>query len=428
MERVDLLLVGAGELVTLRGGSRGPRTGAALADLGIVPDGAVAVRDGAVVEAGPAADLAAQFTAEETIDAGGRLVTPGFVDPHTHLAFATTREAEFEMRVQGKSYLEIAAAGGGIRSSVRALRAQSRETLVAQMLHWADDLLAGGTTTIEAKSGYGLTLEDEVKSLEAIAEVARRHPLEIVPTFLGAHEFPDEYRDDREAYVDLVVEQMIPEVARRGLAEFCDVFCEEGVYTVPQTRRILRAAIDHGLRTRIHADEFVDSAGAALAAEMGCLSADHLMAISEEGIRAMKEAGVTPILLPGTTFFLGKTGYAPARRLIEAGLPVAIATDFNPGSSMIASMPFVLTLAGLYLRMTPAEAITAATVNAAHSLGRGDRVGCLDPGLSADLVVWDATDHRSLAYRVAAPLARTVIKNGRVVASRADRRGAAAAR
>lgn len=414
-ETADILLTGAGELVTLAGGSNGPRTGEAMRDIGIVKDGAVAIRDGRIVATGTSTDLAARFEATEHIDAGGRLVTPGLVDPHTHLAFQATRQREFEMRVEGKTYLEIAAAGGGIRSSVRALREDSLDDLVARMRVWANGFLHYGTTTIEAKSGYGLSLESEIKQLEAIAVIAAEHPLDVATTFLGAHEFPDEYRDDRDEYVRIVAEEMVPEVARRGLAEFCDVFCEEGVYTVEQTRRVLEAAVAHGMKTRIHADEFVDSGGAELAGEMGCLSADHLMAVSDAGIAAMKKGGVTPILLPGTTFFLGASTWAPARRLIEAGLPVAIATDFNPGSSMTYSMPFILTLACLYLRMTPAEALTAATVNPAHSLGRGHEVGSLDPGLKADLVIWDADDYRYLPYHVAGDLVLRVLKEGRTV-------------
>lgn len=417
-ESVDLLLIGAKELVTLAGGSKSARIGSAMRDLGIVEDGAVAIRDGRIVATGPSCDLTERFTARETIDARGRLVTPGFVDPHTHLAFASTRESEFEMRVEGKSYLEIAAAGGGIRSSVRSMREDSKGRLLERMRVFADDFIRHGTTTAEAKSGYGLRLEDELKSLEAIAELDASHPLEMIPTFLGAHEFPDEYREDRDEYVRIVAEEMVPVVAERKLAEFCDVFCEEGVYTVEQTRRVLEAAIEHGMRTRIHADEFVDSGGAELAGEMGCLSADHLMAVSDAGIAAMKRGGVTPILLPGTTFFLGKTTWAPARKLIEEGLPVAIATDFNPGSSMIGSMPFILTLACLYLRMTPAEAIVAATVNPAHSLGRGADVGSLDPGSQADLVIWDARDHRYLPYHVCGDTALHVFKKGELVYSR----------
>lgn len=414
-ERVDTVLHGAGELVTLAGGTAGPRMREGMSDLGIVVDGAVAIRDGRIVATGTTDAILGRFEAETRIDASGGLVTPGFVDPHTHPAFARTRENEFEMRVLGKSYVEIAAAGGGIRASVRALREVSREELVARMRPRLDEFLRHGTTTIEAKSGYGLRTEDEIKSLEAIAECDRSHPIDLIPTFLGAHEFPDEYRERRGDYVRLLVEEMIPEVARRGLAVFCDVFCEEGVYTIEETRRILEAARCHGLRGRIHADEFVDSGGAKLAAETECLSADHLMAVSEDGIAAMKAGGVAPIVLPGTTFFLGSIRYAPARKFVDAGLPLALATDFNPGSSMIASMPFILSLACLYLRLTPAEALTAATLNSAHALGIGEEVGCLDPGTKADLVVFDLPGHRALPYRVAGDVVRCVLKGGAVV-------------
>ncbi len=412
LKACDVLLVHASELCTLSGG---PRTGSALGRLGIVEDGALAVAEGRIVEVGPTAVIAARFQPSRTLDASGRLVTPGFVDPHTHPVFAATREREFELRIQGKTYQEIAAAGGGIRSSVRALRAASEEALVESTRRRLDSFLLHGTTTVEAKSGYGLSLADELKSLRALRRASSEHPVRIVPTFLGAHEVPDEYRDRRPDYVRLLCEEMIPAVARERLAVYADVFCEKGVFDSAEARRILDASRHHGLRLRLHADEFADSGAAELAAELRADSADHLMAVSDRGIAALAEAGTTAVLLPGTSFFLALPTYAPARRLVEAGATIALGTDCNPGSSMTCSMSMILTLACLYLKLTPAEALASATVNAARSLRLEGEIGSLEPGRRADFVIFDASNHRELPYHYGVNLAKTVVAGGRVV-------------
>ena len=338
------------------------------------------------------------FTDQEFLNAHGRLLTPGLIDSHTHPAFATTRELEFEMRSQGKTYQEIAEAGGGIRNSVRKLRELSESELADLVETRLNLMLKHGTTTAECKSGYGLSTEAELKSLRAIKTASKRTPLQTFSTLLGAHEVPDEYRDDRETYIDLVINEMIPTVSQQKLAEYCDVFCEEGVYTTEETEKILLAAREHGMQLKFHADEFVSSGGAELAANMGALSADHLMAISNTGISALAKSDTVATLLPGTTFFLGSNTWAPARKLIDAGVTVALATDFNPGSNMSLSMPFILTLAVIYLHMTPLEALQSATSGAAKSMGIEKNTGSISPGFKADAVLWEVDNYRQLPY------------------------------
>ncbi len=351
----------------------------------------------------------------EVIDAGNALVTPGFVDPHTHPVFFDTRELEYEMRIKGKSYMEIAAAGGGIRSSVRSLRSADHTVLKHKVRQRLDDFLQFGTTTIEAKSGYGLSPDSELMSLRLLKELGEEHPLDIVRTFLGAHEYPDEYRDDHEGYIDLIIQQMLPKVTREKLADFCDVFCEEGVFSVRETRMVLEAARFLGLGIRLHAEEFKPIGGVQLAAKLGAISADHLTAITEDGIEALIEGNIIPILLPATTFFLGSDHYAPGRKMWDRGLPVAIATDFNPGSSMTQSMPLVITIACLKLKLTPLEAIQAATYNAARSLVLEDRVGSLEKGKQADFVLWKFEKYQGIPYFLGYPSVRRVWKNGVLV-------------
>jgi len=413
VENIDLLVRGASELLTLDHDGDGPAVGAGMRDLGIVPDGAVAIRDARVVETGDTAGLAARYAPERTLDAAGRVVMPGFVDPHTHLVFPATRENEFEMRCLGKSYEEIAAAGGGIRNSARRMR----ETGTAELLSAARILrrsaLLHGTTTVEVKSGYGLQTEAEIRTLEVARELDDRG--DVVPTFLGAHEVPDEYRDRHEEYVRLVIEEMIPRVAGAGLARFCDVFCEKGVFSIEESRRILLAAGEAGLGLKLHADELHTTGGAELAAELGAVSADHLIRISDEGIAALAASGVVATLLPGTSYFLGMKAFAPGRRMIDAGVAVALATDCNPGSSMTENMQFVITTACLAYGMTPAEAITAATRNAACAVGLGDEVGSLAPGLRSDLLVLDVPRYRLLAYHHGINHVATVVHHGEVV-------------
>jgi len=345
-------------------------------------------------------------------DVKGALVTPGFVDPHTHPVFNDTREIEYEMRVMGKGYMEIAKAGGGIRSSVRSLRSADRESLKSKVRTRLDDFLRFGTTTIEAKSGYGLSAESELESLRILRELDAEHPLDIRTTFLGAHEYPDEYRKDHEAYIDLLINEMLPRVVREGLADFCDIFCEEGVFSVSESKRVLEAAKFLGLGIRLHAEEFKPIGGVQLAARLGALSADHLTAITEEGIQALKAGGVIPIVLPATTFFLGSQHYAPARKMWDIGLPVAVSTDFNPGSSMTQSMAFVISLACLQLQLSPLEALQAATFNAARSLQMEDRIGSLEPGKQADLVIWELQHYQAIPYYLAYNRIREVWKKG----------------
>jgi imidazolonepropionase len=414
----DLVVRNIGQLLTMAGPD-GPRTGAAMRELGLVEDAAVAASDGVVVVAGPEADVLREVPDDAVIlDAGGRVVTPGLVDPHTHAVFAATREHEFAMRVEGLSYEEIAEAGGGIRSSVRTLRSADSDLLLVNGRRTLDRMLEHGTTTVEVKSGYGLSLPAELKMLRVTSELSDTHVMDVVPTFLGAHEFPDEWRADRGGYVDLLIDEMVPAVAAEKLARFCDVFCEEGVFTVEQSRRVLTAARGHGMEPKLHADELHPGGGAELAAEVGATSADHLVCASDEGIAALADAGVVAVLLPGTTLSLGHCDFAPARKMIEAGVPVALATDCNPGSSMTESMQIILALASMMLRMTPEEALVAATVNAAHAVGAGDVLGSLAPGRQCDLAVWEVDDYRAIPYHYGVNLVDTVVKRGEIVADR----------
>ncbi len=414
----DLVIENAAEVLTMEArGVSGPRRGAYLEDTGSIHDGAVAVQGETIIWVGPSVELsqAVHVPSEaQRIDASGRTVAPGFVDSHTHLVFAGSRHDEFERRLKGQSYLEIAAAGGGIRASVAHTRAASEDELIAIARRRLDLVLQHGTTTIESKSGYGLATAHELKQLRALARASADHPVETVSTFLGAHEFPVEFADDHAGYVDLLIDEMIPAVVESGLAEFVDVFCEEGVYTVAQTRRILTAARDAGLKIRLHADEFAPSGAAELAVELGAYSADHLSAVSDEGLRALAGSGTIGTLLPGTTFSLRMRG-ADARRFIEEGVAVSLATDLNPGSCAIESMGVIVGLACLHLGMTPGEAFVASTLNAAHSLGRGDRLGSLAPGKQADLLVLAVPDHRCVPYRFGTNHVETVVKKGRVV-------------
>lgn len=420
----ELLITNASQLVTLAGAAR-PRTGAEMRELAVITDGAVLARDGLIVATGACSEVSALAGDDcRRLDANQCVVMPGFVDAHTHPVFAGTREDEYEMRAAGFTYQEIAAQGGGIRATVRKTRAASEEELFRLALPRIGWLLEHGTTTVEAKSGYGLTLADEMKILRVIRRLNRHTPLELVPTFLGAHEIPDEYRnaDDpqaaREAYIHLVMDEMLPQVAGEKLAEFCDVFCESHVFNSEESRRILSRARELGLGIRFHADQLSLSGGSQLAAELQAASADHIEWIDEAGIEALRRAEVTAVLLPCAVFNLGLTRYAPARRLIEAGVRIALATDFNPGSAPTPSMQMALSIACTQMKMTPAEAITAATLNAAYSLNRGDRLGSLEPGKQADLVIYDTPDYRQIPYLFGINHAVTVIKKGRLVVQR----------
>ena len=385
-------------MVTVAGPAR-PRVGAELRQLSIIEDGALFVRNQKIEHAGKRADI--ERIIDETcdvIDAGGRVVLPGFVDAHTHPVFAGTRAGEFEDRSQGATYQEIAARGGGIQSTVRATREATLQELVAAGKRYAQWFLRNGTTTVEAKSGYGLTLEDELKLLRAIKQLDSDTPLRYVPTFLGAHDIPPEYKSRREEYVSLLIDEMLPRVAEEKLAEYCDVFCEAKVFTVDETRRILSAARAQGLGLRVHADQLSLSGGAELAAELRAVTADHLEHADNPGIVALKSANVQPVLLPGSVYALGSSRYPPSREMIDAGLAIVIATDFNPGSSPTPSIPMVLSIAATHMKLSPAEGITAATINAAYSLGRGGLIGSLEKGKTADFVIHDCEDYREIPY------------------------------
>jgi len=416
MIEADLAVVDAAELVTVRG--PGPRLGAGLADAGILTRGCVAARDGLIVFVGDEREYRRQVRLSRRgveIDATGQTVLPGFVDPHTHLPFAGSREEEFAARLRGEGYEEILARGGGILSTVAATRAASLERLIELGKPRLDRMLLHGTTTAEAKSGYGLTLDDELKQLRAVQALNALHPVDLVPTFLGAHVVPLDMRSRRADYVREVTERMLPSVASEGLARFCDVFVEEGAFTPAEAETILSRAGALGLASRLHADQRSPSGGSLLAARLRAMSADHLEHVTDEGIRALAAAGTCAVLLPGAAFFLGDHHDAPARRLIDAGVPVALATDFNPGTCPTEAMTAILPIACVRYRLQPAEAIVAATLNAACALGLGARVGSLEIGKVADLQVLDVPGHLHLAYHFGVNHCRTVVKDGRVV-------------
>ena len=428
-----LLIEGAGSVATLAGGLR---HGTAQADAATLTGTglAVAAWRSRILAVGSRDDVHRQIAADgypleafDRLDAAGGLITPGLIDAHTHLVFAGTREGEWQMRTHGAGYLEILAAGGGILSTVAATRAALDEELLAGARRRLAEMLANGTTTAEAKSGYGLDVATELRLLEVIGRLGGEGPVQLVPTFLGAHAVPAEYRDrpdGTDSYVASVVDDQLPAVARQGIARFCDVFCETGVFDARQTSLILRAAAGHGMARRIHADELAPSGGAELAAEMGCLSADHLAAVSEDGIAALARVAdsghpVVATLLPATSWFLGQHHFAPARRFVDAGIPVALATDLNPGTSPTVSLPLVMSIACVEMGLTPAEALAAVTINAAHSLGLDSEIGSIEPGKQADLVIWDVPTLEQIPYWLGSNRIQTVIKRGATVLSRA---------
>ena len=424
-ETVDLIIANARQLITLgragqhsRAGQDSPRRGREMSELGIIENGAVSVRAGRIVDVGPSREVLTKRRLSkhgELVDASGRVVCPGFVDCHTHAVFAGKRAHEFEMRLQGSSYMEIAAQGGGILSSVRSFRKATAAELAASASKRLNKMLECGTTTVEIKSGYGLSVEDELRALEVVKSLSDSHVMDVVPTFLGAHEIPEEFRGKKREYVRNIIQEQIPEVSRRKLAGFCDVFCEKGVFTVEESRDILKAGVRHGLRPKLHAEEFARTGGAMLAAELGAVSADHLLHASPADVNALRDAGVVAVLLPGTSFSLGLGRYADARAMIEAGLPVALATDCNPGSSMTESMQMMVTLACVEMRMRVAEALAASTINAAFALALGEECGSLAAGKRADIVVFDAEDYREIPYHYGVSNVCHVVKNGEVV-------------
>ena len=405
----SLAVLHASQLITLAGPKR-PRVGAEMSELAVIRDGGMLIREGKIDIVSSSEEVTKNAGDAEVIDAGGRLVLPGFVDAHTHLVFAGNRLNDFERRARGETYAQIAKAGGGIWSTVEKTRAANGEELFTQAQNHAKWFLRCGTTTVEAKSGYGLRVEDELKILRVMQRLNEEMPLEIVPTFLGAHAVPRELNTDK--YIDLVIDEMLPRVADEKLAEFCDVFCERGYFDVEQSRRILTAARKLGLRLRMHADQLSDSGGAQLARELKATTADHLEKTDEQGIAAMKSAGVQPVLLPGSVYALGSTAYPRAREMIDAGLAVVLATDFNPGSSPTPSMPMILSLACTQMKMSPAGAITASTINAAYSLNRGGKIGSLERGKLANFSIFDCEDYRELAYWFGIPQTHSVYVKG----------------
>ncbi len=412
--KVDTVIINAREIVTVNSGGKA-KYGKEMSDAGIIKNAGIAIKDGRIIEIADSKLIEDKYSWETMIDASGKIITPGFVDSHTHPVFVHTREDEFAMRLEGKSYVDIALAGGGIRSSIASVRAASEQELVELSIPRIERMIAQGTTTLEAKSGYGLTTESELKQLRAIQWLSQLMPIDIIPTFMGAHEFPAEYKDDHEAYIKILTEEMIPAVAEQGIAEFCDIFTEAHVYSIEESRRVLKAAKEAGMQLKMHADEIESIGGAELAAEMGCISADHLGAASDEGIRAMKEAGVIPVLLPATLFSLRSKTYARGRKMIEEGLPVAIATDYNPGSCNCDSMPLTMSIACLQMGLSPVESLCAATINAACALGVEDYVGSLEVGKMADLIIWDIPSINFIPYHLGSSHIVRVMKRGNTI-------------
>jgi imidazolonepropionase len=444
---VDLLIIHAAQLLTIPTHAGGPQRGRRLGDLGLVEDGALAIAGERIAAVGATADLAAQFQAGRVIDATGKVVMPGFVDPHTHAVWAGDRAAEFEKRIAGATYLEIMSAGGGILSTVRATRAASVDQLVAETRPRLDRMLACGTTTVEIKTGYGLETAAELRLLAAIERLDREHAIDIAPTFLGAHAIPAEYTGRADAYTDLVVNEMLPAVHQSRMAYrkssdderhairdtpyairdtpsatsdtlYCDVFCEEGAFTLAQSRKILERARELGFGLKIHSDEFEPLGGTQLGVELGAASADHLVVTPPHEIEALGRSSTVAVSLPGTPFGLGQAAFTPARAILDADGVLALATDCNPGTTWCESMQMVIAIACRYLKITPAQALVAATLNAAHAIGLGERAGSLAAGWQADAIVLDAPDYRHVGYRYGANLVETVIKRGRVVAER----------
>jgi imidazolonepropionase len=417
---VDLLIKNAKELLTLFPSSEGE------SGLGMIQNGTVAIKEGKIFWIGKAGECPKEIglgREGHEIDATGKVVMPGLIDAHTHLIFAGSRENEFEQRIQGLSYLDIAERGGGILSTVEATRKASFDELFSLGKERLDRMLQKGVTTIEAKSGYGLSLDDEIKILKVMRALQEVHAVEIVPTFLGAHTLPKEFRDIRTPYVDLLTKEMIPRVAEERLAEFCDVFCEERAFTLKESKKILETGKEYGLKPKIHADQLSPGGGAELAAEVGAFSADHLEHVSQEGIKKMAEKGVTAVLLPGASFFLAMKKFPPAREMIEQGVPVSLATDLNPGSSMTESLTLMMTMGCIMYKMVPREVIQGTTIHAARSMGREKEIGSLEVGKQADILVLAVPNYRYLPYHFGVDHVEMVIKKGKLVYNRSGAPG-----
>ncbi|WP_088006084.1 imidazolonepropionase [Indiicoccus explosivorum] len=403
------------QLATLAGGQKGPRSKEAMSELGLIEDGSLLIEDGKIKAAGTTKELKEAYAAEvqdaEIIDGSGCLVTPGLIDPHTHVAFGGSREREFEMRLEGVSYMDIMNAGGGIHATARMTREATEEEIIEQTTSRLDSFLKHGVTTVEGKSGYGMDLETELKQLKVMKRLQGEHPIDLVPTFMGAHAVPPDYKGREDDFVDYIINEILPVVAEEKLAEFNDVFCEKDVYTPEQSERILIAGKELGLLPKIHADEIVSYGGAELAAKVGAVSAEHLLKASDEGIKALAEAGTIACLLPATALFL-REEVAKGRQMIDEGVAVAISTDCNPGSSPTTSMPLVMNLACILMRMTPAEALTAATYNAACAIRREDSVGSLEVGKQADIAMWNVKNYQELQYLFGVNHLKTLWKKG----------------
>ncbi len=413
----NLVIIGANELVTMNTAYGAPKIGEDMSNLAIINDGAIAIKDDRIIFTGSTDELRSKYNIkkiETKIDASNKLVTPGFVDPHTHIIFDGTRENELSMKLEGKSYLDILNEGGGILKTVRDTRKASIEKLILNGKKILDQMLAYGTTTIETKSGYGLTTESEIKILRAVKTLNMEHCIDIIPTFLGAHAIPVEYQNNPDQYIDLIITEMIPGIVKENLAEFCDVFCEEGIFSIEETKKILQTAKRYGLQSLIHVDEIVDTNGAMLAAEMMAVQASHLLKSNEEGLKAMAEANVIATLLPGTPFCSMSNDYAPARRMVDLGIPIALGTDLNP-NCWTPSMQMIISLACFCMQLSPAEALTASTINSACAIQRQDEIGSIEIGKKADLIIFDVPNHQFLPYQFGVNLVSDVIKNGRIV-------------
>lgn len=415
----DILLTNIGQVATLEGHSETPKIGVEMTELSIIENGAIAIKDGKILAVGHTNEILSQISQEPELPAiefPGMLAVPGFIDSHTHLVFGGSRENDFSMKLAGKTYLEILESGGGILNTLQSTRSATQKELESNAFSYAESMLSMGTTTIEAKSGYGLDTENELKMLQSLENLRSKLPINFISTFMGAHAIPPEYEDRTDEYVDLVVNEMIPIVADKGLAEYCDVFCEEGVFDIEQSRRILLAAKDSGMKLKVHADEIVHLGGASLAAEVGAVSADHLLRASSEGLEDMLKAGTVASLLPATAFSLD-TDYADARKMIEMGLPVALATDFNPNCAN-ESLFFTVALACYKMKMQPREALSAITINAAHAVDRGSTHGSIEVGKVADILILDCPNPEYLTWRFGSNLVHTVISMGQVVHTR----------